>query len=312
MWYALGAVLLVLIVIIEAWDGVRASYSGWQIQQKQRLVNKQSKNAPLAERDLLRIKLKTNLLSLQVGLLILLFVGFFVAMGQALGWLRAWVPLVIAIPATNILAKIGPIKRLVNRGYLVLEPKLLKLLNKTHLFGRLTSFSSLTTTDSGVFDRVNSVSELFYIIDNSPSVVDDVQNSLVKSGFKFLETAAKQVMTSLDEVFLLEADDLLGPLRIDELHKTGSEFFPVLDKDGQVLGVVNLESVSSLKSQDSLTAEAAVESNLVIVDEDEPLESLLRRLISDRVFVAIVTRHDRPVGLIELKTVLSQLIGRQV
>lgn len=312
MWYALGAVLLALIIIIEAWDGVRASYSGWQIQQKQRLVNKQTKNASLAERDLLRIKLKTNLLSLQIGLLILLFVGFFVAMGQALGWLRAWIPLMVAIPMTNLLAKIGPIKRLVNRGYLVLEPKLLKFLDKTHLFGRLTSFSSLATTDSGIFDRVSSVSELFYVIDNSPSVVDDIQNSLIKSGFKFLETTAKQVMVPLDEVFLLEADDLLGPLRIDELHKTGSEFFPVLDKDGQVLGVVNLASVSSLENQDSLVAEAAVEPNLVVIDEDEPLESLLRRLVGDRAFVAIVTRHNRPVGLIELKTVLSQLIGRQV
>lgn len=311
MWYALGAVVLALIIIIEAWGGVRADYSAWQICKKRQLIDKKTKNAPLAERDLRRLKLKSQLLSLQFFLILILYLLGFLILQHLTSNLRALVILIFTWYLSNLVAKMPVLNRFVSRRYQALETKLLWFLSKIK-FSRYLNLSSTTTVNSEVFDHVDSLSELFFIIDNSPSVLGDRQNSLIKSGIKFLDMTVEKIMTPLNEVFTLEASDVLGPLRIDELHKTGFDFFPVLDKRGQVLGIVDLNTLTNLNNKTTLSAAESIEVNLVSIEFDQSLENLLNRLVSDRVYAAVVTKHGRSIGLVDLKSVLAQLIGHQV
>lgn len=76
-----------------------------------------------------------------------------------------------------------------------------------------------------------------------------------------------EIMTNKDDLRIIHQTELLGPLTIDEMHKTGQDKFVVTQKDeNEIVGVVSLERVSSLDNKTSQIAKNIMEREFITLD----------------------------------------------
>lgn len=301
------ALLVVVIVILSAWSGLKTSYSAWQLKQKQ-----DQTKSDRAKLELDRLTSKTTLLSWQFFWLVILYVGLFFASQKALGDGRAWLVIIAAPTLINVIAKIKPIQRLAQKIYLKIEKYLLATSKSLRRLVGLTNLSSLRQLGGSEQDHVDSLDELLFLMENSPAAVDDSQRRLIKSVLKFDDVTVGEIMTPFDEVMSLSASDLIGPLVLDDLHRTGYEYFPVLNEAEDVVGMLNLADLVLLDNKDSRTAQELCDNQVIMLRHDDSLMGALQQLLTEQALVAVVEKDDRPVGMLRLSSIIASLIGDKI
>lgn len=303
-WYVLAILLTAIIVLLLAWPGLKTDYSAWQLKQKQ--TQTRSHRAKL---DLKRLIAKPSLLTLQLTLLVFLFVCLFATLAQVLSIWQALGASFGLFLLTNLLAKIRLISKFSQKIYLKIERHLLILAWVQRKLGRVLAINSFKNVTSSAAGRVESIDELMFLIENSPSVVDDRSKHLIKSALEFEKSTVESVMTPWIEIVSLASDDLLGPLAIDELHRTGNDYFPVLAANDKLIGILHLSDVTNLDNKTSLTAKELCDNNYSTVKLDDNLTSALSQLILQQKAVAVVLARNKPVGLVKLSEIVNRLIG---
>ncbi|MGI6612092.1 MAG: hypothetical protein ACOX0Z_00755 [Candidatus Nanosyncoccaceae bacterium] len=304
MWYVLLVLLVVVIVVLSAWGGLKTDYSAWQLKQKQEQIK--SNRAKL---DLDRLTSKPTLLSWQLIGLITLYVSLFFVSQKAMGDGKAWLVILISLILVNIVAKIKPIQRLAQAIYLRIEKHLLRAERFLRRVANLTNLSSLKQLDGGSRDRVDSLDELLFLVENSPAAIDDSQRRLIRSVLEFDDITVDEIMTSFDEVMSLAANDLIGPLMLDDLHRTGYEYFPVLNRADEVVGILNLADLVSLDNKTSQTAQELCDNEVVMLRCGDSLMGALQQLLTEQALVAVVEKRGKPVGVVRLNSIIASLIG---
>ncbi len=307
MNYILTIIIVLLIVIVEAWAGIKLDFSSWQLKKK-----KQAKNSKQDKLDLDRLKYRAFNLNLQLFILIILYIGLFYVLlnFKQLQVLDAWLIVIASFVLTNLMAKVAALRRLVSTWFMKIEPGLHQFFSKIYKIGRYLNLSSLQNSSHlPVRDNVESLDELTFLIDNSPMVISDFQKRLIGSSLKFFDHQVKDIMIDFDEVFSIEPNDLLSPIRIDELSKTGHSHFPVVTSQDHVAGMLDLHRLSSLEIKETLTAKELMSKEVLKVAPTESLEEVLQLLIKEKKFLAIVESKGKAVGLISLKDIIKQVFG---
>lgn len=304
MWYVLLVLLVVVIVVLSAWGGLKTDYSAWQLKQKQ-----EQTKSNRAKLDLDRLTSKPTLLSWQLIGLITLYVGLFFVSQKAMGDGKAWLIILISLILVNVVAKIKPIQRLAQAIYLRIEKYLLRAERFLRRVANLTNLSSLKQLGGGSRDHVDSLDELLFLIENSPAAIDDSQRRLIRSALEFDDITVDEIMTSFDEVMSLAANDLIGPLMLDDLHRTGYEYFPVLNRADEVVGILNLADLVSLDNKTSQTAQELCDNEVVMLRCGDSLMGALQQLLTEQALVAVVEKRGKPVGVVRLNSIIASLIG---
>ena len=221
--------------------------------------------------------------------------------------------MIIAAPTLiNVIAKIKPIQRLAQKIYLKIEKYLLATSKSLRRLVGLTNLTSLRQLGGSGQDHVDSLDELLFLMENSPAAVDDSQRRLIKSVLKFDDVTVGEIMTPFDEVMSLSASDLIGPLVLDDLHRTGYEYFPVLNEAEDVVGMLNLADLVLLDNKDSRTAQELCDNQVIMLRHDDSLMGALQQLLTEQALVAVVEKDDRPVGMLRLSSIIASLIGDKI
>ncbi len=116
-------------------------------------------------------------------------------------------------------------------------------------------------------------------------------------------------MTPIDEVINLASDDLIGPLALDDLHRTGFDHFPVFNSSDNIVGILHLNDLISLDDKKSKTAQELCDKDFIELKASDSLMGALRQLMLEQAFVALVTNRGKIVGLVKLNDVVASLIG---
>lgn len=306
-WYLLALVLIVVIILLLSWVGLKTNYSAWQIKQKQ--AQTKSTRAKL---DLERLSAKPLLVTWQILVLVILFVALSLSLQQVLSIWQVLLSDVLIFTLANILAKAKISQTLASRLYYYLEKYLLRLTKPLKRLNRFLVINSIKNFDSLALSQLESFDELMFIVNNSPAIIDDSQRRLMSSALKFNTLKVEAVMTPFDEVMSLSANDLIGPLVLDDLHRTGYDYFPVLNQTDEVVGILNLSELVSLENKTSQTAQELCNKNVLLLHFGDSLMGALQQLLTEQALVAVVERRGKPVGLIRLNSIIASLIGDKI
>ena len=123
-------------------------------------------------------------------------------------------------------------------------------------------------------------------------------------------------MTPKSVVETIRQGEILGPLVLDDLHKTGHSRFPVIDGDiDHVVGILHLRDVLTLDTNRKHTAkvETAMDKRVHYIRQDHTLPQALAAFLSTHHHMFIVINEFREtVGILTLEDVLESLIGRRI
>ncbi len=298
----LDSMLWLGVFLVSALTIQRSSLSNFELERLTQVGDAASKHEAVREQRLPRIITLKYLL--QISLLIIA-TGVSIA---AYGW---WVGLVFSVALGLLLgvaSRVPLFRSIASKLYMPRETQLLEIVSNWPWLDALQS-SAPELASTGAASR----EELQNIVERSASVLTKDQLSRLQASLTLDNHVVEDIMTPVSVVDTADAKDALGPLVIDDLHKTGHSRFPVLDGDiHHIVGVLYLHDVISLKT-DKKTVREAMDTCVHYIHESHPLEKALHGFLkTHRHLFVVVNDYRETVGVLTLEDVLETLLGKKI
>ncbi len=228
----------------------------------------------------------------------------------AFGWLIGAIVAVAGVLCYGILARAIPIHDSVQRLYLRWEPQLLEFAQRNRAIFR---FFSAVPADTGA-THIASRDELVFTLEHLPGLLDKEEQRLLVSGLQFGDKTVETVMTPRSVLDIVKVEDVVGPLLLDELHKTGHSRFPVIDKDvDHIVGVLHIQNLLKLQDKKTHHASDIMTTPVYYIKESQTLSAALAAFLRTHHHMFIVVNEYREtVGVLTLEDVIEALIGRKI
>ncbi len=164
--------------------------------------------------------------------------------------------------------------------------------------------------------HLTSKDELEYLVTNAHRVLSAEEQRIIISSLTFETKQVGDVMTPKSVIDSIKSTEMLGPLVLDDLHKTGHSRFPVINGDiDHVVGILYLRDVLSVDGARKHTArvESAMSKDVYYIREDHTLSQALAAFLKTHHHLFIVINEYREtVGIVTLEDTLEVLLGRKI
>jgi len=299
-------VIFALLIVVGGISPQRSVMSKFELERR---IATGDKIAVAASR---REQLLVDILSLQRVVLALLLVVFAVLSVGTLGWLLGTIVAAIVALEYGTLAQLSIVRHQSQRLYTHYEKDLLHLIEKFSITFRLIRN---VTSQRPVARHPDSREELEHIVKQSGALLTSDEKKRILSGLQFNTRLVSEIMTPRGMIDSISKKELLGPLVLDDLHKTGHSRFPVTNGDiDHVVGMLYIQNLLTLDAkQRSTTAEKAMEPRVFYIHENQTLSHSLAAFLRTHHHLFIVVNEFREtVGLLSLEDVVEALLGRKI
>jgi len=157
--------------------------------------------------------------------------------------------------------------------------------------------------------QINTRSELSALI-NRLEFLSGEEKALLVATLKFSNRKLVNEMTPADSISFVRDKVKLTPKVLDQLYATGQKLFPVVHNDlDDCLGVVYLDEISEVaRGEQTLNDVAHPKPPIATVDAN--LNDVMKLLLDRGHQVALVSRGNHIIGMIELSKILNLLLGK--
>ena len=305
----LEVIFIIIVALLLIIAGMRPIRSNMSLFERRRRANAGDESA----RDIIRReKLLDNVLSFRRVIVALLLVSVSSISINTYGWAYGIV-LSIAIGIWyGALSRTRIVQAISSRIYARFEHNILRFVEKYPLVFK--TIGSDKSKDEEMLRQLDSREELQYLVDQSTEVLSNDDKLLVSHSLAFRDRLVKDCMTPRSAIDTIKQGEFLGPLTLDDLHKTGHSRLPVIDGDvDHIVGILHLRDLLNLDIRKSTTAEKAMEAKVYYIKESQTLEHALKSFIRTHhhMFV-VVNEYRETTGLLTLEDVVEQLIGQKI
>lgn len=296
-----GAVVLVFLVLLEAMRTSHPTLSVFELRRRRKEGDKQA--GEILRREELLVQLSLLKTPARVLLLVVLMLIAVHLLGRSGG--------VLAMLAVSLfygrIANMKPVQRLAARLAKRYESRLLGLVSKHEKKIRLLTGSVPLQAKS---TPLGSREELVHMLEASPAIFSKEDAKLVMRALSFRERHVDEIMTKKDDIIAVKHNELLGPLVLDDLHKTGHTIFPVME-EGRIIGLLDSSDHSALRTKESAHVRDVMNVDLTYIRHDQTLDEALAALPAARPPLLIVVNDEKQaVGIVSFGDVLQALTGR--
>lgn len=227
---------------------------------------------------------------------------------MALGWILGTVVASVLSLLVGTVAGLGHVHKLANRLYGSREQNLLGMVQNWRWLDWLGGF-----TEESRDATATSKAELQHIVERSSGVLSRDELLRFQASFSLENRTVEDVMTPVSVVEVTDVHDALGPLVLDDLHKTGHSRFPVIDGDiHHIVGVLYLHEVINLRSSKA-TVREAMDPHVHYIHEHHSLEHALHGFLkTHRHLFIVVNDYRETVGVLSLEDVIETLLGKKI
>jgi CBS domain containing-hemolysin-like protein len=197
-----------------------------------------------------------------------------------------------------------------------LAPALAKLLAYIHpVLRKPTDFIARhrpVNVHTGLYDK-EDLKELFarqrVQFDNR---VDQQTLEIVEQALSFGDKKVSDILTPRRVVKAVAATDSIGPVLMDDLHKSGHSRFPVYEgKQDNIVGVLFLREAVRAKAGGSI--QKVMNTQVCYVHEDQPLTEALHAILKthQQLFI-VVNSFEEYVGIVTIEDIMEAIVGKQI
>lgn len=298
-------VFFALLVIVAAVRPHRSKRTHFE------LVRRSNNGDDSVRQELRREKLLQDVVSLQSALQAVLLTSFVLVSIATFGWTLGVLITIFVALYYQVIAQSSLLQRQASSLYDHYEPQLLATITQRARLIRLLRSAEPWRPHKVV---ISSREELEVLIREQNGILSPAETKLLLSGMDFGLRLVRDVMTPRSMIDSIGKTELLGPLVLDDLHKTGHSRFPVVDGDvDTVLGTLHVQDMLSLDRKQSVTAEKAMEPRVFYIREDRTLTHALAAFLRTHHHLFIVVNEFREtVGLLSLEDVIEALLGQKI
>lgn len=301
--FGFSALLLVLVTIASMIPR-RSTLSIFELQRRS------DKGNESAKQELKREVLLEDLLSIKKVLEALFLVFTVIAAVAAFGPIVGVLVSVAVALGYGQVARIDAVHTIATRLLEQVEPQVIQSLERYPGLGKMLRTVVVPANEA----RICSREELEHVIAESGVILTTDEKKLLANGLHFNEKKVETVMTPRGVVETIAKDETIGPLVLDQLHRTGHSRFPVIDGDiDHVVGILHIKDLLTLGKKETETAEKAMEKRVFYINQDQTLDHALAAFIKTRHHLFIVVNGYRETaGILTLEDVMEALLGREI
>lgn len=300
----LFAIVFAALVVLASVTPRRSGLSTFELERRRKEGNES------AAEELRRELLFDDMMTLRhvgeaVALVLVVVTGMW-AFGVGIGIIVA----IVTALAYGRLAQLDVVHVWTMRFYDHYEQGIMKFIEKHPSFCRALRSVAVPHRDAGVSSR----EELEHLVRQSQGVLSADEKKLILNGLHFNEKKVGEIMTPRGVIATISNEELIGPITLDELHRTGHSRFPVIDGDiDHVVGILHIRELLTLGSKESHTARQAMEERVYYINQDQTLHHALAAFIKTRHHLFIVVNGYRETaGIVTLEDCIEALLGREI
>ena len=261
--------------------------------------------------ELQREALLGDIISLQKAVIATLLVFVVLLSVAAFGSVVGIIFAVAVALFYNRLAQFSVVRTSAERFYDQIDTPLVKFVERHPMISQALRGVSLDAAPVAI----SSKEELEHLVTESNGILSADEKKLVQNGLSFGAKTVEATMTPRGVMDVVKANELIGPLMLDALHKTGHSRFPVTDGDiDHIIGVLHIRQLLTIDGKkNSQTARTAMEKKVYYINQDQTLEHALAAFLRTRhhLFV-VVNGYRETAGILTLEDVLEALLGRKI
>lgn len=229
--------------------------------------------------------------------------------------LNVWISLLIVGPLLWIVFSLVPATKLTKIGARltrVVTPFIAWLLNYLHRpLSRGAELVEHRYT-AGHHTRIYEREDLIDLIERQQYQDDnrltEEELEIARRALSFNDYTVADVLTSRKEVKTILASDTVGPVLIDELHKTGQSYVLVKDRKGGM--VVGTLSIGNLGLQSKGQVNDLMDDTVYYLHESDSLsEAVHAFFVTNHPMFIVVNSFEEFVGIATVENIIKQLMG---
>jgi CBS domain containing-hemolysin-like protein len=177
-------------------------------------------------------------------------------------------------------------------------------------------FPSNISLHTGLYEK----KDLLEILTRQNKQVDNrippADLKIAANAIEFGDKTVGSVMTPRRQIKLVKIDDAIGPMLMDELHKSGFSRFPVV-KDStksaapEVVGTLYLNNLVGYEGGGKVRD--LMRKEVYYINEDSSLRQALNAFLkTHHHLLVVVNSFEEMAGVLSLEDVLEKILGRQI
>lgn len=195
----------------------------------------------------------------------------------------------------------------------VLAPKVSWFLGHLQpILGRIAIRISKRDSHHNIFEKEDLVELLQKQIYKPHNRLNEADLKLATGALTFSDKKVADIMQASSDTKFVSPDEPIGPLLMDELHKSGGKYFPVVSNlkasQPEIIGTLYLKDIVMQQNQGKVADVMKREVNYI--NEACSLHQVLSAFIKAQTHMFVVTNSfEEKIGIVTIDRLLEQITG---
>lgn len=156
-----------------------------------------------------------------------------------------------------------------------------------------------------------TIEEFLDVLKRTPrSVLDRRERHVIATIMNFPSVKVSEIMLPPSAITYVNDDEVLGPLTLDRLYKSGFQHFPVIDGRHRIIGLIHTTALNSLEIKQTNHAREILDPKVYYLRNDYTLNQALAAFLrTNCYFFIVVDRFERIVGMLTYQMLIDYLLG---
>lgn len=176
---------------------------------------------------------------------------------------------------------------------------------------KLDKYRSRKTPAKPVKYTPKDLADFIDLLRRTPrSILSDADRARISAIMSFDSRKVKDLMAPKDKMIFVHHKEILGPLMLDKLYKSGFTYFPVVDNAGKVKGIIHTEALNALEIKKTDRADKYLDKDFHYLHMDDSLEFAVeesKRLGGN--YFLVLDHSDTLAGFFTIQMLLDYLLG---
>lgn len=156
-----------------------------------------------------------------------------------------------------------------------------------------------------------SLEDFIKIIQLTPrSVISEKDRQRIAAVMSFEERRVIDLMIEKSKMVFVGQEEILGPLTLDKLYKSGFKNFPVINVKEKVIGVLSTEALNDLSIKKTEKAEKYIDRRVNYLHTKDSLKFAVEEIIrTNGYYFLVLDSVEQLAGFFTVEMLLDYLIG---
>lgn len=156
-----------------------------------------------------------------------------------------------------------------------------------------------------------TVEEFIGMLRRTPKTVLSARDrNRIAAVMSFDEREVRDLMVPRSDMVFVKENEVLGPLVLDKLYKSGYNIFPVVDRGGKVLGVIYTEALNALKIRETDRATKFMDSAVQYLKTSDSLSFAIDEIErTNSYYFLVLDELETLAGFFTVQQLLDYLLG---